>query len=57
MNEVIRQFEKIKDLGLIVSEEATFDGQFYHVVKKFGQKKGLVLRAFDNKSPMFMKIK
>ena len=55
MNEVIGQFEMLQDLGLIVLDEASFDAHIYHVVKKLGQKTGLVSRIFDNGSPMFMK--
>ena len=55
MNEVIEQFETLRDLGVIVSDDATFDAHIDHVVKKVRQKTGWVLRTFYNRNPMFMK--
>ena len=55
MNEVIEQFETLRDLGVIVSDDATFDAHIDHVVKKVRQKTGWVLRTFYKRNPMFMK--
>jgi hypothetical protein len=55
MNQVIERFETLRDLGVMVSDDATFDKHIEHVVKKVRQKIGWVLRTFYNRSPMFMK--
>ena len=54
-NEVIEQFETLRDLGVIISETATFDAHIEHVSKKVRQKIGWVLRTFYCRQTQFMK--
>ena len=53
--DIIERFETLRDLGVILSEEATFDKHIEHVVKKVRQKAGWVLRTFYCRKPDFMK--
>ena len=41
--EVIERFEKLKDLGVIMKDDATFDAHVEHVVKKVREKTEWVL--------------
>ena len=55
MSEVIEQFDTLRNLGVIVLDDATFDAHIEHVVKKVRQKTGWVLRTFYSRNPIFMK--
>lgn len=46
MKEVIERFEKVKDLGVIINENASFKDQLEHAVKKARKKMGWILRTF-----------
>ena len=39
-NEIIERFESLRDLGVILSDDATFDKHVENVVKKVRQKTG-----------------
>ena len=54
-NEVIERFETVKDLGVIMSEDATFNEHIEAVAKKVRQKTGWVLRTFYSRKLEFMK--
>ena len=54
-NEVIERFETVKDLGVIMSEDATFNEHIEAVAKKVRQKTGWVLRTFFSRNQNFMK--
>ena len=54
-NEIIERFETLKDLGVIISEDATFDAHIETVTKKVRQKIGWVLRTFYTRRQDFMK--
>ena len=53
--EVIERFEKLKDLGVIMNQKATFTDQIDHVEKKVRQKIGWICRSFYNRRIQFMK--
>ena len=55
MKEVIERFETLRDLGVIMSETATFDAHLEHVCTKVRQKTGWVLRTFYTRKLSFMK--
>ena len=54
-SEIIERFETLRDLGVILSEEATFSAHVQHVEKKVRQKIGWVLRTFYTRNAGFMK--
>ena len=54
-SEIIERFETLRDLGVILSEEATFSAHVQHVEKKVRQKIGWVLRTFYARNAGFMK--
>ena len=54
-SEVIERFETLRDLGVILSQEATFSAHVQHVEKKVRQKIGWVLRTFYTRNAGFMK--
>ena len=53
--DVIERFGTLRNLGVIMSETATFDAQFDDVSKKVRQKIGWVLRTFYCRKQHFMK--
>ena len=53
--EIIERFETLRDLGVILSEEANFKAHVLHVEKKVRRKIGWVLRTFYCRSTFFMK--
>ena len=53
--EVIERFEKLKDLGVIMNQKATFTDQIDHVEKKVRQKIGWICRSFYNRRIHYMK--
>ena len=54
-NEIIEKFESLIDLGVILSDDATFDKHVENVVKKVRQKTGWVLRTFYSRRQDIMK--
>ena len=52
---IIERFETLRDLGVILTDEATFEAHIEHVVKKVRQKTGWVLRTFFTRRTEFMK--
>ena len=54
--DIIERFDKLRDLGVILNEEATFSDHIQHVEKKVRQKIGWVLRTFYTRNAGFMKI-
>ena len=55
MENVIEQFESLKDLGVYMNDKAEFSTNVTHVVKKSRQKMGWILRSFHNRKMHFMK--
>ena len=53
--QVIERFESLRDLGVIMSEKATFDDHISHITKKVRQRIGWVLRTFYYRRTDFMK--
>ena len=53
--EPIERFETLRDLGVILSEEANFKAHIQHVEKKVRRKISWVLRTFYCRSTHFMK--
>ena len=53
--EPIERFETLRDLGVILSEEANFKAHIQHVEKKVRRQIGWVLRTFYCRSTYFMK--
>ena len=55
MEEVIEEFEHLKDLGVHMNNMATFDTNVTNVIKKSRQKLGWIMRSFHSRNMMFMK--
>ena len=53
--EIIERFETIRDLGVQLSDDASFDEQVEKVVKKARQKSGWIFRTFYCRRPAFLK--
>ena len=53
--EIIERFETIRDLGVQLSDDASFDEQIEKVVKKARQKSGWIFRTFYCRRPDFLK--
>ena len=53
--EIIERFETIRDLGVQLSDDASFDEQVEKVVKKARQKSGWIFRTFYCRKPAFLK--
>ena len=53
--DIIERFDKLRDLGVILNDEATFSDHVQHVEKKVRQKIGWVLRTFYTRNAGFMK--
>ena len=53
--EVIERFEELKNLGVIMKDDGTFDAHIEHVVKKVRRKTEWVLRTFYCRRQEFMK--
>ena len=54
-NNIIERSETLRDLGVILSDDATFKDHIEHVVKKVRQKTGWVLRTFYSRRMSIMK--
>ena len=55
MNEPIERFEKLKDLGVIMNDEANFKDHLEKTNNKARQKTGWILRTFFCRNTWFMK--
>ena len=55
MEDVIDQVNNVKDLGVILSDNAKFEDQIEKVCKKARQKSGWVMRTFFSRDPEFMR--
>ena len=51
--DIIKRFDKLRDLGVIFNDEATFSDHVQHVEKKVKQKIGWVLRTFYTRNAGF----
>ena len=54
MEEVIEQESKVKDLGVILSDDTKFEEQVESVTKKANQKAGWICRTFYSREARFM---
>ena len=54
--EFIEVKETLRDLGVIMSDKATFEEHISHVCKKVKQQCGWVLRTFQARDSRFMKF-
>ena len=52
----IEEKQKLRDLGIIMNNEATFDDHLELVVSKVRQKTGWILRTFLSRKPFVMKL-
>ena len=52
----IEEKQKLRDLGIIMNNEATFDDHIELVVSKVRQKAGWILRTFLSRKPFVMKL-
>ena len=55
MKDVIERFEKLKDLGVIMNDQANFADHLEKALKKARQKLGWILRTFFSRNTWFMK--
>ena len=55
MSNVIDQFETVKDLGIIMNNQANFNDHLEKAVRKSRQKMGWILRTFQSRKKWFMK--
>ena len=53
--EVIERFDSIRDLGVQMSDDASFNEQIEKVCKKSRQKSGWIFRTFYCRRPDFLK--
>ena len=50
-NEIIERFKNLRDLGVIMSDDVSFDDHIHKVVvKKIHQKTGLILKTFYSRN-------
>ena len=52
---VIEEKEVLRDLGVIMTNQATFDDHIYKVCQSVKQKSGWILRTFKSRNNLFMK--
>ena len=55
MESVIEEVENVRDLGVILTNDARFDAQVEQVCKKSTQKAGWILRTFFSRNSSFMR--
>ena len=55
MENIIEQVSSCRDLGVILSDDGTFEQQLEKVCKKSRQKGGWVMRTFYSRNPNFMR--
>jgi ribonuclease P/MRP protein subunit RPP40 len=54
--DIIEEKESLRDLGVIVSNDASFSNHVEHVCSKVKQKSGWILRTFRNRKSWFLKL-
>ena len=54
--DIIEEKEQLRDLGIIMNNQANFTHHVDHVSAKVKQKCGWVLRAFQCRKPFFLKL-
>jgi hypothetical protein len=54
--DIIEEKETLRDLGVIMSNKATFAEHIMHVCTKVKQKSGLILRTFQSRDTQFLKF-
>ena len=54
-NYVIEEKEVLRDLGVMMNNQATFDDHIYKVCQSVKQKSVWILRTFKSRNPLFMK--
>ena len=52
----IEEKRKLRDLGIIINNEANFNDHVEHIVSKVKQKTGWILRSFMSRKPYIMKL-
>ena len=55
-NEIIEEKEHLRDLGVLVNNQGTFNDHIDQICSKVKQKSGWVLRTFKSREPYFLKI-
>ena len=55
-DEIIEEKEQLRDLGIIVNNQANFNDHIEYVCSKVKQKSGWILRTFVCRLPFFMKL-
>ena len=55
MSEIIDQYETVKDLGVIMNDQATFKDHIEKALGKARQKMGWILRTFRSRNKWFMR--
>ena len=55
MEDVIEQFDNLRDLGVIMTDDAKFSKHIDKVVKQVRQKVGWILRTFESRKAYFLK--
>ena len=55
-DEVIEEKEVLRDLGIIVNNNADFNDHVEHICSKVKQKSGWIFRTFKNRKPYFLKV-
>ena len=53
---IIEEKENLRDLGIIMSNDASFSSHVEHVCKKVKQKSGWILRTFSSRQTWFLKF-
>ena len=55
-NAIIEEKDNLRDLGVIMSNDATFSSHVEHVCKQVRQKSGWILRTFNSRQTWFLKF-
>ena len=55
-DEIIEEKEQLRDLGIIVNNQANFNDHVDHVCAKVKQKSGWIMRTFQCRQPYFLKL-
>ena len=55
-NDIFVQSDEVKDLGVLISPDGSFDKHISNIIAKVNQRIGLLLRTFNNRSAEFMKF-
>ena len=54
-NEIIEEKETLRDLGIILNNQANFDDHVSNICAKVKQKTGWILRTFHSRQPFLLK--